>query len=39
VNEPLDNVTPGDVYCDRHHEILTVPQLLKNTDAEEKEVL
>lgn len=29
VHESLDNVTPADVYCDRHHEILTARQLLK----------
>jgi putative transposase len=29
VHESLDNVTPADVYHDRHHEILTARQLLK----------
>ena len=29
VHESLDNVTPADVYCGRHHEILTARQLLK----------
>ena len=29
VHESLENVTPADVYCGRHHEILTARQLLK----------
>jgi len=29
VHESLDNVTPADVYHNRHHEILTARQLVK----------